>query len=166
MISQVSYRKLLPEQQKAVAKRLDVRKSIYLKAMKLESVLSRVLILGDRPGPAAPTDPTYHHTPFYSIKHCSGWLNALLEVNEINENDLVWINAYDRHGNPTPKEIVEHLDTEMIVALGGNAEKWLRENGFYKYVKVPHPQFWKRFKSKEPYSLITHLKTMRNHCPR
>ena len=120
------------------------------------------IILGDRPGPSAPTDPSYHHTPFYSTKHCSGWLNALLFLEGFDENELVWVNAFNVDGSPTHNDVVENLLTKFspqIIALGGNAEKWLKQNNYPLYVKVDHPQYHKRFKNKQPYPFVTELRS-------
>ena len=119
----------------------------------------RVLIVGDRPGPGAPKEEGYHHTPFYSLKNCSGWLNVLLEEAGIPEERLVWLNAADEKGRPTKSCLPRALDPLAIIALGGNAAKWLeRECGVTTFTKVDHPQFHKRFKYGQPYPLIRLLK--------
>ena len=46
---------------------------------------------------------------------------------------------------------------KQIVCLGKVAEKWAKKNG-WEFVSFPHPQYWKRFKSKEPYPLIEFLR--------
>lgn len=154
----VLYSQLSESDKKAVAKRLVTRKLRYLSLLNGKLTGSvKVLLVGDRPGPAAPTDPTYHHTPFYSTKHCSGWLNACLHLEGIAEDELLWINAYDREGNPADFSLLKNLRVEKIVALGGNAEKWLKQNGVSEYYKVSHPQFHKRFKSSERYELLDKL---------
>jgi hypothetical protein len=140
------------------AKRLTVRRQLYEKALagKLEGKF--VLVVGDRPGPSAPKDPGYHHTPFYSIKHCSGWLNRLLDAHEIPEEKLLWINSTLADGTPFDARKVED-NIRIIVALGGNAEKWVKANFDDRvFAKVHHPQYWKRFRSKEPYPLIEILR--------
>ena len=153
----ISFRLLDEPSKAAVQKRLDVRKSIF-KKFKLGRWQGGVLIVGDRPGPSAPKEPGYHHTPFYSTKHCSGWLNAVLHVEGISETNLVWINAADEKGQDTSFDLVERLHPEAIVALGGNAEKWLKKNGCTCFIKVTHPQYHKRFKNSERYELLDVLK--------
>jgi len=142
---------------KAILQRLRLRKARYQSVLNLKRVKAKVLIVGDRPGPGAPTDPTYHHTPFYAINNCSGWLNRLLEDNGIQERDLVWLNAYDTSGRPFDSSL-DYVKFNAVIALGGNAEKWCRLYG-YPCLKVSHPQFHKRFKNKKPYELIDVLKT-------
>jgi hypothetical protein len=47
----------------------------------------------------------------------------------------------------------------QIVALGGNARKWLEKNGFGHFY-VSHPQYHKRFKNKDRYELIDVLRKL------
>lgn len=160
----VSYPKLTPEQKRSVEGRLEIRRIKHNHVILNEkaSTSRDILIVGDKPGPSAPKDPGYHHTPFYSTKHCSGWLNALLEVEGIPEDRLIWINSADKDGVPTFFPIVELLiKPATIICLGGNAEKWIKNAcGYHRYVKVDHPQYHKRFKNKEPYPLIQWIKEM------
>jgi hypothetical protein len=136
-----------------ICKRLVARRNIYINLMNGLPIDAKFLIVGDRPGPSAPKLKDYHHTPFYSLKHCSGWLNYLLEENGISEESLVWMNAYDVNGIKFDSNKIKGLKCE-IIALGSNAEKWLISNEIRSYSKSYHPQYWKRFKSKERYPLI------------
>ena len=159
----VSYPLLTAEQKAKVNQRLEVRKNRYLSALSGNvDVKNSILIIGDRPGPSAPKIAGYHHTPFYSTKHCSGWLNAYLELEGIDENDLTWINAYDVNNEPTDPRVITKVDPRVIIALGGNADKWAKAAGVdlvsYKYVKLPHPQWHKRFMNSQPYDLVEVLK--------
>jgi hypothetical protein len=157
----VSYARLDEDGKRAFARRLVLRRKLYAQCLKGQLGGSRrILLVGDRPGPGAPADDGYHHTPFYSTKHCSGWLNAALEVEGIPEDRLVWINSADRHGNPTDFGIVEKLMLVDTIALGGNAEKWLKANGYERYTKIHHPQYWKRFHNSERYPLLDVLKKL------
>lgn len=142
-----------------ISSRLLTRKRTFLAALKKNhgSYFNRILIVGDRPGPGAPQTPHYHHTPFYSIKHCSGWLNGLLEDNSIPEDELVWLNSHTYDGEPTPYDVINFMQPRVIIALGGNADRWLINGGF-KHQTVYHPQYWKRFKSKEEYPLINMIR--------
>lgn len=124
-------------------------KKRYLSLCSGIKVDTKFILVGDRPGPSAPTAENYHHTPFYSIKHCSGWLNMQLELHAINEDDLIWINAAAANGSPTDPKLIEDVNAK-VVALGGNAVKWLKLHGF-SFIETYHPQYWKRFKSKEQY---------------
>lgn len=161
----ISYPSLSSEDKKAVAERLETRKEMYVEAMTNAFTKHKhlILLIGDRPGPAAPLDPSYHHTPFYSTKYCSGWLNAALHLSRIPEHELIWINSADKDGNPTNKQILRRLCPDTIICLGGNAEKWMKNasetlDAFYTYYKFDHPQYHKRFKNSEEYPLIKFLR--------
>jgi hypothetical protein len=170
----VSFSKLTPQQKEGVVENLEIRRRrfehLVLKKGKFskEFPQPRVTIVGDRPGPSAPIDPSYHHTPFYSTSHCSGWLNSLLFLEGIDENILSWVNAYDRNGNPTDISIVDDLANTYepsIIALGANAEKWLVKNGYAGYLRVDHPQYHKRFKNKQYYPLIRGIMDITSPVP-
>jgi len=159
------YDALPSDTKRAILHRLKVRKDTYLKLLAGKRLRTpKVLLIGDRPGPGAPTQEGYHHTPFYSVLNCSGWLNLKLQQAEIDEKDLVWINAYDRHGKPLPWQVLKQLPKDIYMfALGGNAKKWmftaLEElcDGRWKFRQTYHPQFWKRFHHNQPYPLIEDL---------
>ena len=159
VVEKISYAALTASDKQQIASRLDTRKQIYTGILNSELETVEVLLIGDRPGPSAPRDDLYVHTPFFSVKHCSGWLNALLHANSIPEQRLAWINSSDRVGTPLNFDIVKKLKPSVILALGGNAERWLIKNGCSSYIKVDHPQYWKRFKNSEPYPLVDVLKT-------
>src|SRR5271167_2568374 len=139
--------------------RLELRKYYWqlAKAYTLDA-RKQILIVGDRPGPSAPKEPYYHHTPFYSTKHCSGWLNLLLEAEKIPEKKLVWINSADENGKYYPISLVTAMEPKKIIALGGKAAAWLKKNGVEDFILMHHPQYWKRFHNKERYPLIDLLR--------
>ena len=135
--------------------RLEQRKYFWMLARAEElDASSKVLLVGDRPGPGAPKEPHYHHTPFYSTKHCSGWLNLLLESERIPENNLVWVNSANEKGKPYDIKMVKSLHPKKIIALGGKAAQWLTKNGITDFIPCYHPQYWKRFHNKERYPLL------------
>lgn len=120
----------------------------------------KILLVADRPGPKAPQTDNFHHTPFYANIHSGGWLNSLLLKADISETSLFWTNSATWDGKPGDTDILKvrggHGWT-TIIALGGNAEKFLMKNGVIVFHKFDHPQFHKRWKSKEPYPLIEFL---------
>jgi hypothetical protein len=148
------------EQKLKMMARLHTRKERYLRALSHGISGQNVLLIGDRPGPGAPKDPGYIHTPFYSTKYSSGWLNGLLDEHQIPESGLVWINSADENGNPADPTVLTQFSRCATIVLGGNAEKWYLTAGASKsqpWIKVTHPQYHKRFRNKERYELIDEL---------
>lgn len=146
---------LSPTQREQLAINLLERKNTYERLLRGESdSVPRVCLIGDRPGPSAPQDPTYHHTPFYSIKHCSGWLNAQLVLSDISESSLVWINSTLVSGEPLRADVLRGWNIQTYIALGGAAARWAERSGICTAIKVDHPQFWKRFKGSQNYPLL------------
>jgi hypothetical protein len=95
-----------------------------------------------------------YHAPFCSIKACSGWLNSLLEEANIPEDRLFWVNALDNDGTEVNlTRLYEQITPPLVFALGNIAKAQLTKHNL-PYIHVPHPQYWKRFKSKEAYLLI------------
>lgn len=148
--------------QEDIRRQLTIRKFRYLRALKrgYDGGIKAVII-GDTPGPGRPNDPRYHHTPFYSTKNSSLWLNQQLVEAKIDESHLLWFNAKLADGTDLPDH---HLTDVLrlnprIICLGNNAEVWVRRVAPTSvYTKVFHPQYAKRFRSKEPYALIDILK--------
>jgi len=157
-----AFDKLPRETQAKISQQLRTRLFHYTEAMRRGYYGgTKVVIIGDTPGPGRPTTPGYHHTPFYSTKNSSLWVNKLLVESDIDEDALLWFNAELADGsalNPVHIQDLMRLEPTFIV-LGGKAEKWFKAAApGVKYVKVYHPQFAKRFKSKEPYALIDEIK--------
>lgn len=146
---------------RGIIRQLVTRRKRYLAAMAGRQVDTEFIVLGDKPGPGRPTEPDYHHTPFYSTKNSSLWVNRQLVEAEILEDELVWFNATLASGDQLQKDIVAPFVKRdaRFIALGGNAAKWLSRNfPEVQFTTVFHPQFAKRFRSKEPYALISLLK--------
>lgn len=145
-----------------ISSSLRIRLSKYLEAMRRGYThQTRVVIIGDTPGPGRPTQPNYHHTPFYSTKNSSLWLNKMLVEADISEDALLWFNSTLADGSLLdPVHIKDLLRLKpTFIVLGGNAEKWFKAAApDVEYVKVYHPQYAKRFRSKEPYELIDEIK--------
>lgn len=146
--------------QRSIISNLVVRKRRYLTAMGGAAVECKAVLLGDTPGPGRPEDPRYHHTPFYSTKNSSLWINCQLVEEGIQETDLLWFNTTLANGSPLDETIVRRqLQTEskpLVVCLGNNAKKWFscRFHGYSQVATVFHPQAWKRFHSKQRYPLL------------
>lgn len=161
-----AFERLDKEMQRSYFKRMGHRRIIYKSALAGGRRPVVAILVGDRPGNGGrKLPPNHHHTPFYSSKNCSLWLNLLLIEAGIPETSLFWVNAYNLEGEPThPSHVYHWKDNPPILALGGNAEKWVNQHTDPMYrgpcEKFFHPQAWKRFHSKEPYPLIERLKEL------
>lgn len=115
----------------------------------------KVFIIGER---TSHPEKNKHHAPFCSTKACSGWLNKLLCEADVNEKDLFWVNALDNDGTPVDlRALHDYLQPKHVFALGKVAERQLAEYNI-PFLSFSHPQYWKRFKSKQAYPLIAALK--------
>lgn len=157
-----AFDKLSHETQRSIIKSLNWRKQTYCAGLagyrRPDGV--KVILVGDRPGNGAKKlSVGHHHTPFYSTKNSSLWLNKMLVEAGVNEKDLYWLNSADMHGVPTDPIHLEHWGNPTIIALGGNASAWLTQHG-KTHIKVHHPQAWKRFHSSEPYPLLGYLQQL------
>ena len=156
-----AFDKLDRETQTGITRRLWHRRRRYLRAMAGESLSPEMILLGDTPGPGRPNAPNYHHTPFYSTKNSSLWVNRLLAEGQVPETLLLWFNTTLADGSPLDPAIFyrQMKYGPVVICLGGAAEKWLLKTADYKnpYHKVFHPQAWKRFHAKERYPLLDYL---------
>lgn len=113
------------------------------------------LIIGEQS--AKPPLHPIGQDPFCGLKGSSRWLNQLLEDNNISEEKLFWINALNLDGTEANiMAIVNKIRPSKIIALGNIASK-LCEKHNLEHVKIPHPAYWKRFKSKEIYPLLKYV---------
>lgn len=97
--------------------------------------------------------------PFVSFNRagCADWLTQQLESAGIPETALYWVNARNAAGVLTKPEFIRELQPARIIALGEEAHKWCEHHAHIRHITVPHPQYWKRFCSKEPYPLLKEL---------
>lgn len=117
----------------------------------------KVMLIGER---TSHPEKCKFHAPFCSVKASSGWLNKLLCEANIDEKDLFWVNALDNDGTPVDLGTMHaYLKPGVIFALGKVAERQLDSYNL-DYVAFAHPQYWKRFRSKQPYPLIDALKEL------
>ena len=144
--------------QRGIISRLKTRKLRYLRAVAGQPTEPSFVLLADTPGPGRPTDPTYHHTPFYSTRNSSLWINRLLHERGVQEEMLTWFNTTLASGAPLDLSAfsAQLSRSPVVICLGGNAERWLKRTAGWSapYFKVQHPQAWKRFRTREPYPLL------------
>lgn len=115
------------------------------------------LLVGER---VSHPDESEYHAPFCSVRASSGWLNTLLARSRVCERNLFWINALENDGTFVDLgELVRELRPANVIALGKVAEARLSVYNI-EHDAVPHPQYWKRFKSKDPYPLIKKLEQL------
>lgn len=96
--------------------------------------------------------------PFIADTGCSPWLAQQLENAGIPETKLYWINALTPKGDVTNPEFISLLNPKHVIALGSTAIDWCRFAAGDDFIKVPHPQFWKRFKHDQRYPLLDVLR--------
>lgn len=108
-----------------------------------------VVLVGESFAERKDQDPWYQW-PFASFSGdgCSRWLTEELDKAGLPEENLLWVNA------DQDLSFIHDLGWRpLVVALGTKAEAELYKEKIEAQV-VQHPQFWKRFKSSEPYPLI------------
>jgi hypothetical protein len=102
---------------------------------------------------------TLYQVPFVSFSNlgCSTWLTAHLALNGVSERQLLWANA----DHPSLSNLLMRYPRRAVYALGDKAAAALKDpclRNALELVKLPHPQFSKRFNHKKPYPLITAIK--------
>lgn len=123
---------------------------------------SRVLVVGEKFSDLTNADPTYQW-PFGSFSGggCSRWLASRLEEADVGEDRLLWANADMDLGL-----IIQRWDDvrvgsgRYLVALGDQASAALYAAGERDFHTFQHPQFHKRFRTREAYPLTTLLKEL------
>jgi hypothetical protein len=156
------YKRLSPELQKSLLNRVMYRRYQYTKFWSRDLLPEEcnILIVGDRPAPSAPADySVFWYTPFGALRNSSLYLNLELENAGIDEHDLTWTNSTNISGESLSPAFLDpnRFPWKRIIALGGHATYWVTSAG-HKCESIPHPSYWKRFHSKEPYPLIDLLK--------
>lgn len=121
----------------------------------LERDRRKVLLVGEAYTNVSDQD-TLYQWPFGGFSGaCSTWLtNEFNRVGDIDERDLVWVNADASVG--ALRELIE-VNGHKVFALGEDASAQLREYNIV-HTLFPHPQFWKRFRYGECYPLLDAIK--------
>lgn len=120
---------------------------------------ARTILVGQDFAEHKDADPLYQW-PFASFTDsgCSRWWTASLDAALVHERDLLWVNA-DQVGTLQlyEKEIAKLYAARRVIALGAEADEILKAADIHHHV-YPHPQYWKRFHSKEPYPIKEMMK--------
>lgn len=96
--------------------------------------------------------------PFVAATGCSLWLAEQLNEAAVSEKGLYWVNAADHQGVLLDPGFIAQMHPGKIIALGKTAAIWCRQQKLEGVAEVPHPQYWKRFRHRDPYALIEALK--------
>lgn len=153
-----AFERLSKEEQRAFFAQMKTRKFNHARGLSGHRWPVKAILVGEKPGNGARKMPAnFHHTPFYSTKNSSLWLNTLLIRAGVSEEHLFWINSADMDGVPASTTHLQGWGDARVIALGNLAEKWVSGVGL-RCEKFYHPQAWKRFHSKEEYPLVSFLK--------
>lgn len=108
----------------------------------------RYVLVGEGFAERKDTD-AFYQWPFasFSGEGCSQWLTEKLDLIEVGENDLLWVNA------DQDLEFLYDLSPEKIIAMGSQAYEKLYKLKIMA-TTVPHPQSWKRFNNGQRYPLL------------
>lgn len=116
----------------------------------------RFLFLGERA--VTPWD-----LAFMTTGGCSGWFYQVLAAAGYREEEVAFANVLTRRANR--KEIKVPASVVQVVALGEWAAARVDANEFPGAVKLPHPQYVKRFKSKGRAAYVQRLAEIRRKSP-
>lgn len=94
----------------------------------------------------------FYQWPFgsFSNEGCSQWLTDKIDLVDIGEDELLWVNA------DQDLAFMYDLQPEKIIALGNMAYEKLYKLKI-QATAVPHPQAWKRFNNGQRYPLLDHI---------
>jgi hypothetical protein len=122
--------------------------------------LGGVLLVGDDFSRHQPGDPLYQW-PFGAFHGSSVYVTRACEEAGVDENELLWVNQAS-----VSREILAGLQaSRQAVALGDKAAMALQQTNVGRSFRhVPHPQYAKRFLSREPYELVEVLKTLKKEA--
>lgn len=98
--------------------------------------------------------------PFVSWRRdgCSLWFAEALDAAKVSEAGLYWVNARRPGGAWQNPAFIEALGPRAVIALGARAETWARRiAGFSGVERFDHPQYWKRFRHRDPYPAAARL---------
>lgn len=108
------------------------------------SASAKVLIVGD--GSSTKQSPTDPEVPFVSANAdgCAAKFTRDLHKAGIYEQDLYWVNAHDRTGEPHDATVLLTEPWRVVLTLGWRAYDWAVAEGLSNIASVPHPSYWYR----------------------
>jgi len=98
--------------------------------------------------------------PFTGTNASGPWLTEQLMAHNIYEDQLTWMNVKKLNDSSNMDNVVHHVSfykPQHVIALGGVAHATLDAHHI-EHTTFSHPQYQKRFKNKEQYELIPHLR--------
>lgn len=118
---------------------------------------ARFLLVGERSN--LPLD-----LPFFSMKESSGFLNRCLWYAGFREEEIALTNAFAADGRPRDLRACLLASTSYVVALGKDAGAEIdrqRVGLHMPILNAPHPQYWKRFHTRNQAAYVERLKEIR-----
>ena len=109
---------------------------------------ANTVLIGESFAERKDTD-AFYQWPFgsFSNEGCSQWLTDKIDLVDVGEDDLLWVNA------DQDVSFLYDLQPEKIIALGNLAYERLYKLKI-QATAVPHPQAWKRFNNGQRYPLL------------
>ena len=109
---------------------------------------AKIALVGEAFAERKDTD-AFYQWPFgsFSNEGCSQWLTDKIDLVDVGEDDLLWVNA------DQDVSFLYDLQPEKIIALGQMAYERLYKLKI-QAVAVPHPQSFKRFNNGQRYPLL------------
>ena len=109
---------------------------------------AKIVLVGEAFAERKDTD-AFYQWPFgsFSNEGCSQWLTDKIDLVDVGEDDLLWVNA------DQDVSFLYDLQPEKIIALGNLAYERLYKLKI-QATAVPHPQSWKRFNNGQRYPLL------------
>lgn len=119
-----------------------------------------ILLVGEKQGDREETEVYPPELVFVTSRgdSCAWWLAEQMDDAGLPERGLYWINARTPDGRLEDPYFLDLLKPRKVIALGQEAERWVVEYaGLNHYIRVPHPQHWRRFHHYQEYPLIREL---------
>lgn len=109
------------------------------------------LLIGDQVNPRHGKEDW----PFVSSQGCSIWLAEQLDLAQVPEHSLYWVNARVGGQDISPA-FIDRLEPGKVIAMGSIAHRWCQKHKL-GHTEVQHPQYHKRFIHNSTYPLLQEL---------
>jgi hypothetical protein len=96
--------------------------------------------------------------PFFTLDGSSEFLNSCIKDAGYQEHEIALANAYTlMRQRRDLKKVMEFLGYPAIIALGGRAAEAIKQQHLPIYRQLYHPQYWRRFHTKQRQDYINAL---------